>query len=73
MDRKRIMLTDKEIMAVRCAIIDDIRDKEKLIKTIYGDEAKPEYFIFEQIMELKSVLKKLDHASSGCSVLWEGD
>ena len=73
MDRKRIMLTDKEIMAVRCAIIDDIRDKEKLIKTIYGDEAKPEYFIFQQIMELKSVLKKLDHASSGCSVLWEGD
>lgn len=73
MDRKRIMLTDKEIMAVRCAILDDIRDKEKLMKTLYGDEAKPECFIFEQIMELKSVLKKLDHASSGCSVLWEGD
>ena len=73
MDRKRIMLTDKEIMAVRCAILDDIRDKEKLMKTLYGDEEKPECFIFEQIMELKSVLKKLDHASSGCSVLWEGD
>ena len=65
MDRKRIMLTDREIRAVRCAILNDIRNKEKLMKILYGDEAKPECFIFEQIMDLKSVLGKLDAASYG--------
>ena len=65
MDRKRIMLTDREIREVRYAILNDIKNKEELMKILYGDEAKPECFLFEQIMELKSVLKKLDAAFYG--------
>ena len=65
MDRKRIMLTDKEILAVKIAILNAIRDKEKLMKLIYGDEVQPEAYIVGELGALKSALNKLDAASYG--------
>lgn len=65
MDRKRIMLTNKEILAVKIAILNAIRDKEKLMKLIYGDEVHPEAYIVGELGALKSALNKLDAASYG--------
>ena len=64
MDRKRIMLTDKEIMALRGAIRHEVLEKEEVLRMLYGTEGNAG-FIKEEIAALKSALNKLDAASHG--------
>lgn len=62
MEKKRIMLTNREIMSVRAAILASIRNCENVMKLLYGDEVNPECFSYEEIQVMRSALDKLDHA-----------
>lgn len=68
MEKKRIMLTDMEILAVKCAILSDIRYMEKTMKILYGEDVNPECYMVRQLRDLKSALEKLDEASYGKKV-----
>lgn len=68
MDRKKIMLTNREIMMVRTAIWADIRHKEEVIKILKEDGRYCESILYDDIETLKTVMEKLDHALFGKKV-----